>query len=132
MKKSPDSELFTAKIKCPLCQEKIVVFHKLSASEYGSWNAYSFERHLSTVHKATAKSNKIAENKLDYTAKDEVKDVPDTLNRASVLLSHESNARANETNSENEKDYIFVVVPSPPIDFRDDNVLIEGKTRMIF
>lgn len=49
-KKSAESLQYTARIKCVYCEDRITVFHKLSNSDYGSWNAFNFERHLSTAH----------------------------------------------------------------------------------
>lgn len=49
-KKEMNDNRYVAQIKCPYCDEAIVVFHKLSNSKYGTWNTGNFSRHLVLVH----------------------------------------------------------------------------------
>lgn len=50
-KKTTDGQQYAANLECPFCNEKINVFHKLSTSEFGSWNVSNFERHLTLAHR---------------------------------------------------------------------------------
>ena len=134
-KKSPESMQYTAKMKCPHCEDNVVVFHKLSNSEFGSWNAFNFERHLLKKHKTTTKDDgneRAIEVETDDSSEDGAKkDVPAKLDLTSV---HSTDV-ASEIIQSGTNDFIFVVVP-PPTSLNEvgdrqfeeiENVMIEGK-----
>lgn len=104
---------YTAKIKCPHCEDNVVVFHKLSNSEFGSWNVFNFERHLLNKHQTTTKDNgneKTIEVETDDNSEDGAKkDIPAKLDLTSV---HSTDV-ASEIIQTGAKDFIVVVVPPP-------------------
>lgn len=146
-KKSPESQEYVAKINCPHCGDKIKVFQKLSNSEFGSWNVFNFERHLSKHKSATANGN--PSNKTD------VKQVDLSHGLGSSALSMtkieknmgERNKELDKQDAEYKlegidetqiaetKDHVLIVVP-PFVNLTEvvdqssagKDILIEGKT----
>lgn len=130
-KKSPDSQQYTATIKCPYCEERTTIFHKLSASEHGSWNEFNFKRHLASVHKATAKiyeniDEKSIEEKFDQDVNEnrdenlavgsvvnmkDVDAVPFTSSNIISIVSYSDHSDSEENDDDDGNEFLFVNVP---------------------
>lgn len=123
-KELSEKPLYKATIKCPFCDHPTSVFHKISASEYGSWNGFNFERHLMGVHKSTRKANeikpneKVTEESLNDGTKD---DVPVTHSITSIHLSQNE----TETNKDKMKENYIVVVVPPVLAINSDEVNVK-------